>query len=54
MAKKCRYCRGIIFKWRTKTGVEGLSGETCKCQASHTIDQYSHYSKTKLRREKVK
>lgn len=45
--KTCKNCNNIIFEWRTKTGVERLSGETCECQVSHTIYQYPNDLQTK-------
>lgn len=45
---RCRGCKGQIKKWKTKE----LSGNTCDCGMSHTIDQYPHDLYTKeLRRE---
>ena len=37
---KCINCKKLLTRWRTKSGFEGLSGWTCECGMSHTIDQY--------------
>ena len=48
---KCKDCRGQIRKWRT----ERLSGNTCDCGSSQTIDQYPCDLQTReLRREIMK
>lgn len=41
--KRCKNCGSQIRKWRT----EGLSGDTCDCESSHTIDQYPDDLKTR-------
>jgi len=34
--KQCHICKQLLKRWRTKH----LSGWTCKCESTHTIDQY--------------
>lgn len=49
ISKICKDCNGLITKWFT----EGLSGNTCDCGMSHTIDQYPNDLQTKEKRREI-
>jgi len=51
---RCRDCRGRITKWKTgRNDFEGLSGDTCPCGKSHTIDQYPDTIQTRNIRRRI-
>lgn len=47
--KQCHICKQLLKRWRTKH----LSGWTCKCGQSHTIDQYPYDDETQELRKKI-
>ncbi len=52
--EKCSICRRPLFRWRTKNGIEGLSGWKCiNCRGILSIDQYPHDLPTKELRRRI-
>ena len=47
--KTCRHCNSEIKIWKTKN----LSGWTCECENTHTIDQYPNDYQTQQVRNKI-